>query len=83
MHAKVAILLIIAQFSFSWSNPSNFSPQYLYMRLMTDRLQMTDMSFANTGTLASAPDLTSITGQSVIQSHYCTKIIIIFAQLDY
>ena len=63
MHSKVTFLLILAQFSLCWSNPSDFSPQYLYMRLMTDRLQMTDMSFANTGTLASAPDLTFITGQ--------------------
>ncbi len=41
---------------------STLTPQELYMRQMTDRLQMASSMSQNSDILASTPELTSITG---------------------
>ncbi len=58
MHAIIVILFFYGQLYIV----STLTPQELYMRQMTDRLQMASSMSQNSDILASTPELTSITG---------------------
>ena len=66
MHARYIFLCIsvfCSQIILSKSNLADTTPQYLYMRLMRDRLQMAGLPSDEKGIIASTPEFTSVTGQ--------------------